>query len=202
MQKRHRIFIAINLPLEIKKALARYAEKFSDLPARWVPKDNLHITLAFLGNVTDSELGDICMAAKAVAVQHPVLNIALNSVGYGPDEKLSLVSARHPVLNTIPKMVWASGEKSVPLQKLKQDLGNTLQEKINNFKPENRGFAPHVTLARIDTMQWRMIDPEERPEVKQPIDLLFTIESIEVMEAESGKNEPQYVVIESMQLGG
>ena len=45
MQKRHRIFIAINLPQDIKKELAGYHKKWLELPAKWTALDNLHITL-------------------------------------------------------------------------------------------------------------------------------------------------------------
>ena len=48
MQKRHRIFIAINLPNDIKKYLVGFEKKWLDLPAKWVNPENLHITLLFL----------------------------------------------------------------------------------------------------------------------------------------------------------
>ena len=70
MQKKHRIFIAINLPSDIKKYLAGFEQKFSELPARWTPEDNLHITLLFLGDLTDEELGEVCMAVKSFIVRH------------------------------------------------------------------------------------------------------------------------------------
>ena len=64
MQKRHRIFIAINLPEEVKRQLAKYQDTWNDLPAKWVSQDNLHITLVFLGYISDVELGEVCMIAK------------------------------------------------------------------------------------------------------------------------------------------
>ena len=57
MEKRRRIFIAINLPEDIKRELAAYDQKWSDLPVRWTEKENLHITLEFLGYLTDEETG-------------------------------------------------------------------------------------------------------------------------------------------------
>jgi len=187
MQKRHKVFIAINLPSDVKKFLARYEEKFPDLPAKWTPQDNLHITLVFLGDLTDVELGEVCMAAKEVAVQHPTLNILLNKIEYGPDEKLP------------PRMLWASGKKSQELSALKRDLEDALLQKVA-FVPETRAFSPHVTLARISAFAWRAINPEERPEVESAIDLLFTAESIDVMEREMKRGGPKYVVIESIPL--
>jgi RNA 2',3'-cyclic 3'-phosphodiesterase len=187
MQKRHRTFIAINLPSDIKKYLARYQEKFSLLPAKWTPKDNLHITLLFLGDLTDEQLGEVCVTVKEIAKNHGTFNVVLQHVGYGPDDKIP------------PRMLWVSGEKSKELSLLKTDLQEVLLEKVH-FVPDAKAFSPHITLARISAFAWRQINPEERPEVAEAIDMSFTVESIEVMESELKKGGPQYVVIESHQL--
>lgn len=187
MQKKHRIFIAVNLPKDVRRVLARYQEKWAELPAKWTPEDNLHITLLFLGDLTDQELGEVCMIAKEVAKDHQSLDIQLTKVAYGPDEKIP------------PKMIWASGERSKELSALKNDLENALLEKVN-FIPDKRGLTPHVTLARIAAFAWRQINPEERPEIASDTDLLFTAETIEVMESEMVKGGPRYTVIESVEL--
>jgi|SRR3989344_2605750 len=189
MQKKHRTFIAINLPLDVKKYLAKYQQKWADsLPAKWTPEDNLHITLLFLGDLTDEEVGEVCVAAKEVAKNHESLNINLQKIAYGPDDKIP------------PKMIWASGEKSKELSDLKNDLEDAMLEKVN-FTPDKRGLTPHVTMARVSAFAWRQIEPEERPEIETDIDLLFTAETIEVMESEMKKGGPRYVIVESCLLG-
>jgi 2'-5' RNA ligase len=177
MEKRHRIFIAINLPGDIKKQLFRYSEKWLDLPAKWELKDNLHITLEFLGALTDAE----------IAERHSGFSLNLNKILYGPPKKMP------------PKFVWVEGDKSKELAELRQDLENSLTQKIA-FVPESRAFAPHITLARISAMEFRIIEPEERPEINENIDLAFTVESIEVMESEMRKGGPIYTVLESHNL--
>jgi 2'-5' RNA ligase len=171
----------------VRRVLARYENKWAELPAKWTPEENIHITLVFLGDMNDVQVGEICMIAKEVASKHSAIDIALNHVGYGPDNKVP------------PKMVWASGEKNPALSALKKELEEALLEKVH-FVPEKRGFSPHVTLARITAFAWRAIEPEERPEVNELTDLLFTAESIEVMESEMGKGGPHYTIIESIQL--
>jgi len=191
MEKRHRVFVAINLPGDIKKELFSYSEKWLEgYPsglAKWVPKDNLHITLEFLGNLTDEEIGEVCVIVKEVAERHGGFSLNLNKILYGPPKKMP------------PKMVWAEGDKSEELSLLREDLENSLAEKVR-FVPENRVFAPHITLARISAMEFRIIEPEERPEINENIDLLFTVESIEVMESEMKKDGPVYTVLESHSL--
>jgi 2'-5' RNA ligase len=65
------------------------------------------------------------------------------------------------------------------------------------FRPENKGFVLHITLARIREWEWKKIEPEERPEINEELDLIFTVESIEVMESELKRGGPEYTVIES-----
>ena len=94
MEKRHRVFIAINLPEEVKRGLARFYDKWPELPAKWISKDNLHITLEFLGNLTDVEIGDVCQIVKEVAKRHNSFSINLNKILYGPPKKKSLPAGR------------------------------------------------------------------------------------------------------------
>lgn len=187
MNKRHKIFIAINLSPEIKRYLAGFGQQLQELPARWTTQENLHITLVFLGDLTNEEIGEVCVTVKQVAAGHEAFEINLNKVGYGPDEKIP------------PRFIWATGEKSKELSALKNDLQDALVEKIN-FKPEYKTFSPHITLARISTFLWRQIEPEERPEVGENVELNFLVESIDVMESEAGKGGAQHIAIESILL--
>lgn len=228
MEKRHRVFIAINLPVEVKRELASYYEKWPELPAKWTPKDNLHITLEFLGDLTDVEVGEACIIVKEVAERHNSFTINLNKVLYGPPRLRS---------GQAPRLVWAEGEKSEELAELREDLQESLLEKIafrsdeirrdlpsTTFAPNSlhneklflannhpnsaehlkrksgAGFTPHITLARIIEWEFRKFDLDERPEINEEIDLPFTVESIEVMESELKRGGPQYIILESHQL--
>lgn len=194
MQKRHRVFIAINLPEEIKKELSFYAEKWADLPAKWVGKDNMHITIEFLGDLTDEEVADVCKITKEAAKRHSGFSLNLISVNYGPNRKISLPAGRQA-----PRLVWVTGEKSDDLNDFKDDLQDYLLESIR-YRPEGRGFVPHITLARIKEWEWKRIDPDERPEINEEIDLAFSVGSIEVMESELKRGGPQYTILESCEL--
>ena len=187
MEKRHRIFIAINLPEDIKRGLSEYQEKWPELPAKWTAKDNLHITLEFLGDLTDEELGNVCKAIGKVTLRHKIFSVNLNKILYGPPKKMP------------PCMVWAEGEKSDDLTDLREDIQECLLQEIR-YRPEGRGFTPHITLARIREWEFRKIEPEERPEIEENIDLTFTVESIDVMESELKRGGPVYSIIESHNL--
>ena len=185
---KHRIFIAINLPKEIKTTLSNYQIKWPDLPCRWVKKENLHITLAFLGYLTDEELVEVIKLTKKTASNFSPFNVLINKICYAPPNKFS------------PKMVWVLTEKSAPLLELQKELVKEIQNSIKTLKNEDRDFTPHITLGRIKAWQFRQIDPEERPQIEEDIDLRFKVTSIEVMESFLKRGGPKYEILESCKL--
>ena len=200
---RHRIFIAINLPEDIKKKLIDYQAKWPELPIRWTKKENLHITLIFLGYLSDEELLEVLKSTKEAVSKHQPFFINLKKIIYGPPKKMP------------PRMVWAEGEKSEELGKLQKDLENALASS-EAFSPaealakedsisEARPYASHITLGRIKTWEFRQIEPEEKPEVNEEIfppagGLNFEVNSIEVMESELKRGGPEYAILESCPL--
>lgn len=185
--QRKRIFIAINLPDDIKKQLTSFQDTWPELPARWTKKESLHITLAFLGYISDEELLTVCRTVQQVASRHKPFTARLIKIVYGPPKKFP------------PRMIWAEGEKSPELAALKDDLEKCLAAEVN-FSEEKRAFSPHITLARIKTWEWRAFEPEERPEVHEDIDLSFGVDSIEVMESRLKKGGAEYVALQSYPL--
>ncbi|PIR72064.1 MAG: RNA 2',3'-cyclic phosphodiesterase [Candidatus Nealsonbacteria bacterium CG10_big_fil_rev_8_21_14_0_10_36_24] len=182
MRQRHRIFIAINLPEEVKKKLAEYQRKWPELPVRWTSPKNIHITLVFLGYLSNEELVEICKVAKEVASKNTSFDINLTKICYGPQDKKP------------PRMVWAIGEKSDEFTALKKELDKSLAVS------ENREFSPHITLGRIRQWEWQRIEPEDRPEVEEDINLNFLVESVEIMESVLKRGGAEYNIIESINL--
>jgi len=190
LNMRHRIFIAINLPEEIKKELEKYQSQWPELPIRWTKPENLHVTLAFLGYLSDEELVEVLRVTKEVTQKHQPFSINLTKIIYGPPKKMP------------PRMVWVEGAKSKDLANLQLDLEKSLVSsgKIK-FEPEERSFTCHITLGRIKTWEFRQIEPEERPEVNEDISLSFDVNSIEVMESALKRGGAEYTVLESTGLG-
>lgn len=184
----HRVFIAINLPEDVKKQLSLFQLKLPDLPCRWTKKENLHITLVFLGYVKDEELPEILEVVRTVASKNSPFLINLKKICYGPTDKKP------------PRMVWAEGEKSRELAILQTDLENALQGEVSNFKGEARAFAPHITLGRLKLWEFRTLESEERPEISEEISLTFEVSSIEIMESKLKPQGPDYFILESMAL--
>ncbi len=106
-------------------------------------------------------------------------------------------------------MVWAEGtcpelgegKKIDRLSQLQKDLENSLlTSPIKGTEQEAKPYIPHITLGRIRAWEFKQIEPEERPEVDEEIDLNFEVYSIEVMESQLKKGGAEYAVLESAPL--
>ena len=133
-----RLFFGLSLPDEIRAVTAACARK-AQIPGRYVPDANHHITLAFLGDVPQERLADAQrVLAQCIAV-HPAPQLTLNGYSYFGRPENGILILR---------------VKSAPtLEPLHDALILSLQ---NADLPADRGpFSAHITLARharIDTL--------------------------------------------------
>ena len=204
---KRRLFIAINLPENIKNKLIGYQRKWADLPVRWTWKANLHITLVFIGYVGDNEMYEICNIAKMVARRHNPFNINLERIILGPASAKD--SAGRPP--RFPRMFWVEGKKSEEMAKLKNDFEDMLMGFGNSGyrKKEARAYHPHITLGRIKQGQWRELSSQ--PEIDEKFNFTphhqrgagfsFLVETVEVMQSDLQRTGPEYTVLESVTLG-
>lgn len=184
----HRIFLAINLPEELKSRLIRYQKKWSTLPCRWTKPENLHITLLFLGGLNDDQLNQTIQVSREVAKKHHPFLIKLERICYGPPKKMP------------PRMVWVEGALNQELADLQKDLEESIFQ-LESYKykqKEARAYHPHITLGRIK--QWEFRRMEDRPEIDENIDLSFEVTSFEVMESYLKRGGAEYEVLESISL--
>lgn len=121
------------------------------------------------------------------------LHITLEFFGYVSDEELVEIcqNTRELVLKHKPFSITLNKICYGPPKKIPPRMIWVLGEKIQEF-----GFIPHITLGRIKTWEFRQIEPEERPEVNEDIDLTFEVNSIEVMESQLKRGGPIYTTLE------
>jgi RNA 2',3'-cyclic 3'-phosphodiesterase len=138
-----RCFIA----LELNEALQRFlgdiiSQASKELPnVRWVDPSGIHLTLAFLGYLTDEQLETAIDAAQVAARQAVPFEYRLKGLGvFGPSNQ--------------PRVIWMGIEdmpsgrlQGSPLQQLHRVLTKELE--LRGFEIDKRPFSPHLTLARI-----------------------------------------------------
>ena len=126
-----RLFVALALPHATRQRLTDVA---SSLPgASWVPPENLHITLRFIGETPRHLAQEIDLALAALRGRRFTLTLA----GVNTVERAGRVSA-----------LWACVERNPALDGLRAKIERALQSA--GLEPERRRFVPHVTLARLD----------------------------------------------------
>lgn len=189
---KRRIFIAINLPEDVKNKLLACQQMWADLPVRFTKKNSLHLTIVFIGYVTDDEMFDICKKVKKIAKEHQPLSLNFSRVCLGPPGKP-------------PRLIWLEGERSEALLRLKQELDAAIFERDagpNKSVDDNGGdkkFLPHITLARIRQMDWKNLP--QKPVINQRFSVEVAVESIEVMESNLRRDGAEYALLESAELG-
>lgn len=183
MQQR-KIFIGISLPATAKKKLTEKLEKWQNLPIRWSFEENLHITLLFIGYVTDEAVMDICARVRAAAQKIEGLDIKFEKINLGPDEKN-------------PKMVWLSGEANENLKNMVVVLENELGI-ARTFRNE---FRPHVTLGRIRQMAWKSADWRTgAPVIAEKYSLLIPVGALEIIESTVERGKRKFITLEACPL--
>lgn len=105
--------------------------------ARWVARENLHLTLAFLGDVENSKLDAVCGAVRDVASRQFSFEAACRGVGAFPNLRR-------------PSVVWVGfgGDGASRLKMLHEELAHQLEGLGFEREPQ---FTPHLTVAR-----WRV----------------------------------------------
>lgn len=133
-----RLFVACELPPEMKAALASLQEALRKKGAprlRWVRPDGIHLTLKFLGAVPQDKVAAICEALAPTVQGIPPLALSLAEVGTFGDRRG-------------PRVLWVSMQGDLePLARLQQRIEKALEPL--GFPPERRAFSPHLTLARV-----------------------------------------------------
>ncbi len=135
-----RLFVALDPPeavrrrvaalgLELRRSAGRRADE-----VRWVPPENVHLTLQFLGAVPEERVGAIEAAVRAAAAARQPLSLELRGAGGFPNARR-------------PRVVWAGVAGEIDgLAALVADLGRRLAPL--GFAPEERPFSAHLTLGR------------------------------------------------------
>ncbi|MDX6681904.1 MAG: 2,3-cyclic 3-phosphodiesterase [Solirubrobacteraceae bacterium] len=145
-EPRLRLFVALDLPPEVRAELARWCARVAPAGVRHVPAQNLHVTLAFLGSRGEHEAAAVAGLLADVAAACPLGTLATAGALWLPP--------RRPGVLTVA--IAASAERAQQqrdpadggLALLRTALVDALRTAIG-FEPERRAFRPHVTVGRV-----------------------------------------------------
>ena len=133
-----RAFIAIELSADIQRELDRLSgslrHRLSGKSVRWVPAENIHLTLKFLGNVSPANLEALQSVLHTEAARFAPFELRVAGLGAFPSTRR-------------PRVVWVGVQAPVELGQLQRGLEEGLT--YLGYSPEGRSFTPHLTLGRV-----------------------------------------------------
>jgi len=188
---RIRTFIAVDLADGVKDRLTALQEKLARSAAgvKWVPRQNMHLTLLFLGEVEQLDVVRICRVVEDRSRKHR--HFTLESEGLG-----AFPNARRP------KILWTGITGGVDdLRSLHAGLEEGLLE-LGCYRREDREYTPHLTLGRLSH--------EDRAEEWGSVLAKYAdwhggsspVDEVLVMASEMRRGGPEYSVMGRGPLGG
>jgi RNA 2',3'-cyclic 3'-phosphodiesterase len=125
-----RLFVALNLPEDLRSRLAGLHGGIDG--ARWVPPENMHITLRFIGDIPEASTGDIVEALADI--RSPAIPVTVSGAGrFGSGDRA--------------RTLWVGVEKTTEIAALHSKIDQALIRA--GLAPEGRKYMPHVTVARF-----------------------------------------------------
>lgn len=185
-----RTFIAIEIGPQFRKEIAEVITcmksglKLKKWDIKWVDTDNIHLTLKFLGEVKDREITEVCKAVADAAGSFEAFDLQPEEIGtFGrPARVLWIGIAEHPHL---------------------MELQDSIEQNLAKlgFKPENRKYSPHLTLARMKNYHAGHEIQNYVSGMEKPNFSLFEVNSVSVFKSDLTTAGPVYTLMSKVELG-
>jgi RNA 2',3'-cyclic 3'-phosphodiesterase len=155
---RWRLFVAADVGDDARAACAHVADELraKGFAAKWVPPENYHLTVAFIGAVGETRVGEVEAAVRDAAARAASLEVPLDAVGAFPNERrarIAWVGSREPV----PAFAALCGAVRSALAALGFSFDGHADAHVTLARAEGRAAlpavgAPHLTPVRIDSL--------------------------------------------------
>jgi len=188
-----RIFIALELDTAMQQHLGGVIDRMErELPAlRWVDPLGIHLTVAFLGELTDARVEEAIQATIVAARQVSPFDYRLTHLGvFGAIRQ--------------PRVIWMGIEEPTgTLVRLHERLKGELQR--SGFELEMRPFSPHITLSRVKNP----LNPAEQQTIQRLLNDSelqapspnYHVKQISVMKSELSRAGAKYTSLRDCALG-
>jgi 2'-5' RNA ligase len=184
-----RAFFCAELDGGLRGELDRITTALRQAPvkASWVKRENLHVTLKFLGEVEEDLLPELSAAVEESVAGTDPFDMALNGFGAFP-------SLRRP------SVVWSGLEANDKLSGVQEKLERAVEGL--GFPREDRPFRPHLTLGRTR----KRARPAEFAGFAEAVETLkyqdtFRVRAVDVMRSRLMPGGALYDVLHSAGLG-
>ena len=132
-----RAFLAIDCDDRLKDNISSLIKRLDrgGGNVRWIKKQGMHLTLKFLGNITDLQAQSIDQELRMLKNSFNPFDLSLRGTG------------RFPASSRFPKVLWVGVDGNDILGSLHREIEQSLSRQ--GFPKEKRPFHPHLTLGRV-----------------------------------------------------
>jgi len=164
-----RAFIGILLPDSLKEKIISLQSRIKNLPVdcKMVERENLHISLSFLGEISDEKAKEICLKLDDISKNYKSFEINIDGLRLIPNEKYV--------------RVIALGIVSSEIEKLTEDVRRFIGGDVK---------SPHLTLCRVKKISDKNKTISEL--VKLSLEESFTVDSVHLVKSVLERTGPKY----------
>jgi 2'-5' RNA ligase len=133
-----RTFIAVDIPpttlQSIQQKVDPLRKDIGNSIVRWVPIQNFHLTLKFLGDISQDNIDTLTRILRTEADSCQQFDMHINGLGSFPNSKR-------------PRVLFIGIQAPAELEALQRGI-DSATDKLG-YKSESRGFSPHLTIGRV-----------------------------------------------------
>ncbi|MCD6521545.1 RNA 2',3'-cyclic phosphodiesterase [Candidatus Calescamantes bacterium] len=153
---------------------------------KWVEKENVHITLKFLGETEEGKREKISDILQKISSQYSSFQIKVTSIGAFPS-------------SSQPRVIWLGVDDGGVLKRIAEEIENALIPL--GWEKEGREFHPHITLGRVKKKVnkgwWKGVMKMELPNFPP-----LKVRELILYQSILGKEGPTYIPLNKFLLGG
>lgn len=172
-----RTFVAIDLPKEVKDYLFNLQKKIKGAKVNWVAKKNIHLTLKYLGEISEEKVESLKNILKEIKFKP--FKVKLHKVSF--------------FLNgSYPTVIWVNLKPETNIIEIQKQVDSTTL----NISALDTRFQTHVTLGRVKEIKNNKEFKNSIENIKiEPIE--FEIKEFKLFKSVLSKDGPSYHVVDT-----
>jgi 2'-5' RNA ligase len=177
-----RLFVAVPLPGLHKDAIRYYRQVYRDQGIRFVPEENLHLTLHFIGEVPDAALPRLEDKLQGAAEGHPPFTLTFQETAPGPKPGA-------------PRLIWTRFAEHPAFAALSTAICQALDAAPGAYGK----FIPHITIARLGKEGTGL---PALPRLQEPVIPDLAVGSFALWQSKLQSPHPAYSILSEFMLPG